>query len=541
LDSKLTHTLHIYTRVSSSVQEEEGTSLETQKELGIKKAEDLGFSYQLWNEGGQSSFKEDLDNRPVLRDLLSKIESGEIKHVFVFNADRLSRNEITWGLIRLKLVKHDVTLHIPFGIFLLSNPIDKLLLGILAEISSYDNSTRADRTRQGKLRRIKQGYWLGGPPPYGYKLVEKKLVPDEEETKWVKYIFESYRDKKTSREIRQVLLSNGVKTRRGNNVWSLGSIEKLLTNTHYSGFYMVTDNKSGETVRVECEPILSFSLYSESQSQRQSRSKRRVKESNQKHFYLLRDFLVCDHCGCYFSGETQSDTSRSVYYCPRKERNYTSLKSTECANSRYLKIAETDQLIWETVVEILSKSVQFKEEVKTQILGESKTYTDQAVEISKLKKTLKSIELELKQTNTTLVNLETDILLNKWGADNLKQIMSNIEQHNLELKTKREEIKLKLHSLENQTKWVDWISEFGEKINNLKELNVKDQKEFLSHIIDKIVVKTVDKQTHKLNINFRLPYISDRLIWNDSSDKSKGYEIQDGSKSHELEMYSKKK
>lgn len=541
LESKLTKTLHIYTRVSSSVQEEDGTSLDTQKEQGINKAKDLSFGYQVWNEGGQSSFKDDLNNRPVLRDLLSKIESGEIKHLFVFNTDRLSRNETTWGLIRLILVKHDVTLHTPSGIFYLSNPTDKLLLGILSEISSYDNSLRTERSRLGKIRRVKQGYWLGGPPPYGYKLVEKKLVPDEEETKWVKYIFESYRDKKTIREIRQVLLSNGVKTRRGNNVWSLGSIEKLLTNTHYSGFYMVTDNKTGETVRVECEPILSFSLYSESQSQRQIRSKRRAKESNQKYFYLLRDFLVCEHCGCYFSGKIQSDTSRSVYYCPRKERNYTSVKSTECSNSRYLKIAETDQLIWGTVVDILSKSVQFKEEVKTQILGESKTYTDQAIEINKLKKTLKSIELELKETNTTLVKLETDRLLNKWGADNLKQIMFNIEQHNLELKTKREEIKSKLHSLENQTKWVDWISGFGEKINNLKELNVKDKKEFLSHVIDKIVVKTIDKQTHKLNINFRLPYISDSLVWKDSSDKSKGYEIQEGSKSHEMEMYSKKK
>jgi len=179
--------------------------------------------------------------------------------------------------------------------------------------------------------------------------------------------------------------------------------------------------------------------------------------------------------------------------------------------------------------------------VKNQILGESKTYTDQTIEISKLKKVLKSIELELKETNTTLVNLETNRLLNKWGADNLKQIMFNIEQHNLELKTKREEIKSKLHSLENQTKWVDWISGFGEKINNLKELNVKDKKEFLSHVIDKIVVKTIDKQTHKLNINFRLPYISDSLVWNDLSDKSKGYEIKEGSKSHKMEMYSKKK
>jgi site-specific DNA recombinase len=359
--------------------------------------------------------------------------------------------------------------------------------------------------------------------------------------KWVNYIFESYRDKKTIRDIRQGLLKSGVNTRRDKTVWSLGSIEKLLTNTHYSGFYLVTDKKTGETIKVNCEPILPYSLYSESQIQRQTRSKRRVRESNQKHFYLLRDLMVCDHCGSYFSGKTQSDTSRSVYYCPRKERNYTSVKPIECLNSRYMKVVETDQLIWETVLEILSKSVQFKEEVKIQVLGDSKTHDDQTQEIVKLKKVFKAIELDLKATNDTLMKLETDSLLNKYGSENLKQIMLNIEQHILEEKIKKEEVKSKLYSLENQTKWVDWISQFGEKIDNLDDLTESERKKFLSSVIDKISVRTVDKQTHKLFINFRLPYFNDSLIWNDISDKSKGYKIADGSKLYEVEMNAKKK
>ena len=41
--------MHIYTRVSTTTQEEEGTSLETQKELGIKSAKKKGFDYRIWN------------------------------------------------------------------------------------------------------------------------------------------------------------------------------------------------------------------------------------------------------------------------------------------------------------------------------------------------------------------------------------------------------------------------------------------------------------------------------------------------------------
>ena len=87
--------LHIYTLVSTSVQEVEGTSLENQKNLGIKKSHELGLEYKVWNEGGQSSFNNDLDNRPQLVELLSEIDSGSIKHLFVYNTDRLSRNQRT--------------------------------------------------------------------------------------------------------------------------------------------------------------------------------------------------------------------------------------------------------------------------------------------------------------------------------------------------------------------------------------------------------------------------------------------------------------
>jgi len=186
----MTDILHIYTRVSTSSQEEEGTSLETQLELGVQRAEKLGMDHKVWNEGGRSSSKDDLSNRPVLTDLLQKVDDGEVQHLYVWNTDRLSRNLNTWGMIRFKLIKNDVTLHTPTGKQVLSDPQTNLMLGILSEISQYDNQLRTERFRLGKLKRIKQGGWMGGPPPYGYSLDNSKLVPNEEEQKWVKHIFE---------------------------------------------------------------------------------------------------------------------------------------------------------------------------------------------------------------------------------------------------------------------------------------------------------------------------------------------------------------
>ena len=65
-------TLHIYTRVSSRGQVG-GTSLDTQKEKGIKLSEQLGMNYKIWNEGHGSGFEEFSEFRPVFSSLLEKI------------------------------------------------------------------------------------------------------------------------------------------------------------------------------------------------------------------------------------------------------------------------------------------------------------------------------------------------------------------------------------------------------------------------------------------------------------------------------------
>lgn len=524
--------LHIYTRVSTIAQEEGGTSLETQQEMGIKRAKELGFNYKIWNEGGQSSNKEDLTNRPVLLALLDEIERTSIKNVFVFNTDRLSRNEHTWSVIRLKLVKHDVTLHTSSGVFSLANQLDKMLLVIMSEVSAYDNYLRAERSRLGKIKRIQQGFWMGGPPPFGYTIKDKQLAPNPDEQKWVEFIFTSYRDKKSTRHIKNELLVNGVKTRRGNTVWSLGSIEKLLTNTHYGGFYYVTDKKTQDTMRVECPPILSSTLILQVEKERASRTRQtRVSDSNLTHFYLLREFLFCEQCGSRYSGRYFPKQYRSIYYCPRLERNFVNEstgKVQKCDNRRYLKIEETDKLVWDTVVEVIGRSHHFKEEIRTQVLGASSTHSDKQDELKTLKRKLKSLDTAYADATNTVVNLETDALLKRRNASEVNSIMKNVENYRMEIQSERETLRQQIYSIENQYRWVDWKSKFGDRINQMGDFSAEEKKNFLRGVIERIGVQTLDKQTHELHIKFRIPCVNDLLVWNSKTDKKKGYTINDG-------------
>ena len=176
--------LHIYTRVSTQSQEE-GTSLDYQKELGEKCANDFGLIPELHNEGVYSSSSENPMERPVLRKLLARIENGEIRNLFVYNQDRLSRDGIAWATIKVILMKNKVSLFTGNGVINFENPMDRLLFGVITEITSYENTLRSERTRQGKLRSLREGkIWKGGPANFGYSIKEKQLISNEDEVSW---------------------------------------------------------------------------------------------------------------------------------------------------------------------------------------------------------------------------------------------------------------------------------------------------------------------------------------------------------------------
>jgi site-specific DNA recombinase len=57
---------------------------------------------------------------------------------------------------------------------------------ILDGMGEFENSIRAERTRLGKLNRAREGFWFSGSPPFGYKILDKKLVLNKDESTWVK-------------------------------------------------------------------------------------------------------------------------------------------------------------------------------------------------------------------------------------------------------------------------------------------------------------------------------------------------------------------
>ena len=541
--SILSETMHIYTRVSTVAQADEGMSLDIQRDIGITRAEQLGFLHKVWNEGGRSSNHEEIDKRPILSQVLNGIRVGNIKHLFVYDQSRLSRNDYVSSVFRYECNKHGVTLYNKEGKYDLSNPQDQFLKQILDAVAQLDNSQRTERTRLGKLSHIRQGNWMGGPAPFGYRILDKKLEINTDEAKWVEKIFQSYADKISTLDIKVMLDINGVKPRRGGDGWAMGSLQAMFGNTHYIGHWTFNDKASGEVVRVDCPRILSTQLWQRVQETKGFHLERRHATAAVKHFYLLRGLLRCGHCGTLLGGVLSASQTKNHYYCTKKERVWSKRVITEedkwkrgrvCSMTRSLNITETDSLIWNTVIDVISKSVMLKQEVKTEVLGEGGANTKLSeAEVEAIRRKIRQLKKTDEKLKAALARLETDRILERLSPDQFPLVRDNVNKERIAIEVEIETLEEKLQAVSQRKRWLDWLTKFKKKVEGYKDLTEEKKRDFLMALVTSIDVHMVDVRTHRLVINFQLPIVDDQVVYHDLGKKKEGYTVKEGS--HQLE------
>ncbi|NDY82327.1 recombinase family protein [Orrella sp. NBD-18] len=540
------NTLHIYTRVSTVTQADKGTSLDSQQQLGLKKAKELKFDHEIWNEGGKSSHHDDIQGRPKLYELFQAIKAGDVKHIWVYDQSRLSRNDQVASILRYEFNKQGVTLYTKDGKFDLSSPSDKLLKQMLDAVAEFENSVRAERSRIGKLMKVKAGFWHGGPPPFGYDLIHGKLVEKKDESKWVKLIFKQALKGVPVAQIKRELDSNGVLARRG-GLWTLGSIESLMTNTHYLGRYVFTDSVSGESVEVKCPVIVDEVTWNSINLARKRKASRKDQQNaTVKNFYLLRDFMVCGHCGRKMAGRIKPSKSEYMYYCPNKERVWAKdgeskthyQRGTGCGFDRAMNIQITDKLVFDTVVQLHKDSSILKEEVRKRIFAEKgiKQISSEA-EMKGYEKQHRILQRELSNLQESIGHLEANRILKRMDDKAFKSAMDRLNEQADLYKTDITNLRLKLRGETEKKEWVDWVGMFGEEIKEKAKLTDEQRQLYLQGLIEKIECRFLPKtRDHELEIHFKHPIVGDKLKWNDPKVKAKGYKLLEGSKTTQIRV-----
>ena len=535
----MNESLHIYLRVSTETQVTDGFGLENQKDLGLKVCERMGLKSIIFDEGHSSSHLDTIDHRPKLRELLLKIEDGEVENLWVYSMDRLSRNDIVSFQIRQTLKKNRVRLYVGnSNDYNLDNPNDKLMFTIMEGFSEFDNSIRTERLRRGRLQKVRNGGWRGGPPPYGYQNKDGYLVPHSDEKRWIKKIYTEYSKGSSLYQIKHLLMKNGILSRRGNVVWSEQSILKILENTHYEGYHLYTDKKLEETVRCECPKILPSNLV---KGVRKRLSEKKRTSNNNKFPTLLRSYLVCGHCGSKFGQLINDGQYKQHYFCRgNSERHRTEIDPSKkiCvgddgSRNRSLRIDDTDDIIWNNIIDVLSSSHLFKEIFKKETLDSSKEIEVNPIDLKLIDKKIKTLQKKISQIDDVISTQKVNSLLDDGDQSQLKEIIKKLENKRTEILSDIEDLKTQKYDDSQTKKWVHWVGQFKDRISDLQksDLTMEERLSFLEGILQEVIVRTVDKQTHSLELVFKKHYVNDGFEWIDSKVKSKGYNLFNGKKS----------
>jgi DNA invertase Pin-like site-specific DNA recombinase len=191
----------IYTRKSS----EEGldqafNSLHAQREacaafILSQKHEGWRALPALYDDGGFSGGTMD---RPALQRLLSDITEGRVDVVVVYKIDRLTRSLFDFAKIVEAFEAKGVSFVSITQQFNTSTSMGRLTLNVLLSFAQFERELAGERIRDKIAASKKKGMWMGGLPPLGYDVKDRKLLVNEEEARTVLPIFRRYLELKSS-------------------------------------------------------------------------------------------------------------------------------------------------------------------------------------------------------------------------------------------------------------------------------------------------------------------------------------------------------
>jgi DNA invertase Pin-like site-specific DNA recombinase len=237
----------IYTRKSSDEGLEQAfNSLHAQREacnafVLSQKHEGWAVLPTLYDDGGYSGGTLD---RPALQRLLADIADAKVDVVVVYKIDRLTRLLFDFAKIVEAFDAHGVSFVSITQQFNTTTSMGRLTLNVLLSFAQFEREVAGERIRDKIAASKKKGMWMGGLPPLGYDVRNRKLVVNHEEAKSLLHIFKRYVEIRSVRALKAELDTAGIRSKRrtfadgtvyGGHKLSRGALYLMLQNRIYRG------------------------------------------------------------------------------------------------------------------------------------------------------------------------------------------------------------------------------------------------------------------------------------------------------------------
>ena len=510
----------IYARKSKFVEQSESIN----NQILICK-EYIGNNFSQYN---LSQYKDDgytgkNSNRPDFRQLISDINSGKINCVVAYKLDRIYRNAAEFYKFLDLCSKKKVDFITVKDSFNINDPIGKAMAGIQAVLAELERNTTSERISDNMYAIAKSGSgrWLGGKPPFGYKLkkefINNKmysfLVEDEREINIVKLLFDKFLEVQSLTALQKFTYNNHISGSKS-KVLDISSLGLILKNPVYTksttdvidylisnrGMYISnkpdghhgiitygkTNNKQTSIASVSKHlGVIDGNVWLEVQSILEKNSTLFPRQKTGKKA-LLSGLIKCKSCGKNMRvsyKKSKNDTIEHYYYICGTKKKF-GKDACNCSNlpGKYL-----DDLIVNEIINL---------DINSFIKNYNKYYkldsNTSANEITLLSNTIKSSRSKLDRLTRRLDSVDDDIIA--------ESILSNMKAISDEIK----ELKIKLESLQSSTSLQDdsILNNIITDINNFKQFylnaSMDSKRNLLNNIINKIEWNSLSEEINIL-------------------------------------------
>ncbi|SDW91095.1 recombinase family protein [Paenibacillus sp. CF384] len=511
----------VYVRVSTGMQAMEGTSLDGQVELCIKKANELHVpeaAIKVYKEEGVSG--EDID-RPAMNLLRQDIGAGLISQIIITHPDRLSRDLTDKLFICREFEAKQVQLTFVDTEYK-NTPEGQLFFNLISVIAQYELSLIKKRTVRGRLKAVEKDKKIMPMrvPPYGYDRIGSSLAINESEAKFVKLIYQWYiRDHLTMRAIGNRLVEMGAEPKRAENkAWNASSIHRILRSEIYVGKYYYnrrsTQKVKGERttkgapkktytyrdesdwILVEVPAIIDERLFLLAQDQRVKNTRH---AGNRKYEFLLRSLLRCGHCGRKWEGTTYSGRVNKFtgtrekykcYRCPnRNPRRFgTSIKICPAPTIRAELL---DEYVWSLVMEVVADPEEYRKRLyqnKESVIDEFVFMSDSLQKLLSTKqKQADKIKIMFKKDLIDEEELESELR-------SLKAEMAELQQRYESCQDQMGLLKSEASTTINNRLVLDQIDAFIRSKG--EHLAFEERRHMLHILVDELIIRVEDEAVY---------------------------------------------
>ena len=195
-----------------------------------------------YDDGGFSGGSMD---RPALKALMLDVSAGLVDVIVVYKIDRLTRSLADFAKMVEVFDAKGVSFVSVTQQFNTTTSMGRLTLNVLLSFAQFEREVTAERIRDKIAASRKKGMWMGGPPPLGYDIQDKKLVVNEVEARAVRRLFEAYLHLNSTKALAAWAKSEGITTkirkrsdgaiRSGGRPFSRGNLHALLNYRTYIG------------------------------------------------------------------------------------------------------------------------------------------------------------------------------------------------------------------------------------------------------------------------------------------------------------------